>query len=354
MKKILAVLLILIGTLFFSLTNLNAAQLPPLDIYVKLNGTNIFFENTGSLQGDPDNPYSNVKSVPIGTEALMIVTLNDYKSLVGRYLIAVDYCSTAYPSLGNIATPGTPDFINSTFIANYSSTTAGASCKVGDYTGSMYKAVYAINRNIRLADNFGIRLWGGTTFDYVTWFKVNSVSVYDYTPDVENSFQNIKNQQDLENKLNSLNNTQQETNTKLNDLNNKQDQTNSKLDDLNSKLTDTTAPDTSGFGNVSGWLPAGPVDSILTLPVKVMNTISGVLAGTCNPVSLPLPFISSNLELPCGDSFYDNITGLNVFLNTLGFILGCYLLYSYLIYLYNWVDKKVSMVENDREKWGAV
>lgn len=146
----------------------------------------------------------------------------------------------------------------------------------------------------------------------------------------------------------------QQTNSKLEDLNNKQDQTNSKLDDLNSKLTDTTAPDTSGFGNVSGWLPAGPVDSILTLPVKVMNTISGVLAGTCNSVSLPLPFISSNLELPCGDSFYDNITGLNVFLNTLGFILGCYLLYSYLIYLYNWVDKKVSMVENDREKWGAV
>lgn len=134
----------------------------------------------------------------------------------------------------------------------------------------------------------------------------------------------------------------------------KQQKTNEKLDDLNSKLTDTSAPDTSGFGNVSGWLPAGPVDSILTLPLKVMNTISGVLSGSCSLISLPLPFIDSNLDLPCGDTFYDGVTGLSVFLNTLGLIVGGYLLYCYLIYLYNWVDKKVSMVENDREKWGVV
>ena len=155
-------------------------------------------------------------------------------------------------------------------------------------------------------------------------------------------------------KLNDLNNKQQQTNNKLDDLNNKQNQTNSKLDDLNNKLTDTSAPDTSGFGNVSGWLPAGPVDSILTLPLKVMNTISGVLSGSCSSISLPLPFIDSNLDLPCGDTFYDGVTGLSVFLNTLGLIVGGYLLYCYLIYLYNWVDKKVSMVENDREKWGVV
>lgn len=146
----------------------------------------------------------------------------------------------------------------------------------------------------------------------------------------------------------------QSCSNKLDDMNDKQQKTNEKLDDLNSKLTDTSAPDTSGFGNVSGWLPAGPVDSILTLPLKVMNTISGVLSGSCSPITLPLPFIDSNLDLPCGDTFYDGVTGLSVFLNTLGLIVGGYLLYCYLIYLYNWVDKKVSMVENDREKWGVV
>lgn len=353
MKKMLIIPALLVMTLFFSLTDLEAGEKGVFDIEAKLNDTLIYFDpqNTRDVSGAAG--FSKVKSLNSGVEMVMNIKFDDGNVYSSRFLIVVDYCSTAYPSLGNIATPGTADFTNLTYLDNYSSNNAGSSCKVGNYTGSLYKAVYAVTKGVADSE-FSLRLWGGSTFDYVTWFKINGISIFDYTSELELSFQNIKNQQELENKLNNLNNTQQETNNKLNDLNNKHDQTNSKLDDLNSKLTDTTAPDTSGFGNVSGWLPDGPVDSILTLPVKVMNTISGVLAGTCNPVSLPLPFISSNLELPCGDSFYDNITGLNVFLNTLGFILGCYLLYSYLIYLYNWVDKKVSMVENDREKWGAV
>lgn len=347
MKKILAVPLILIGTLFFSLTDLNAAELPPLDIYVNLNGTNIFFENTGNLQGDPDNPYSNVKSLPKGTEMTMTVNLNDYKSLVGRYLIAVVYCSTAYPSLGNIATPGTPDFINSTFIANYSSTTAGASCKVGDYTGSVYKAVYAINRNIRLADNFGIRLWGGTTFDYVTWFKVNSVSVYDYTPDVENSFQNIKNQQDLENKLNNLNNSQQETNSKLDDLNNKTSET-------NDFLKDDTAPnsDISALGNVQGLLPPGPVDSLLNIPFTFLSIVVSSLSGTCVPLTGDFVF-GSTLSIPCfGDTFYNNVPpGLMIFINL---IPSAFILIQYLKHLYKKVDRAVSLQTTTEDEWGVI
>lgn len=135
----------------------------------------------------------------------MTINLYDYQSIIGRYLIVVDYCSTAYPRLGNVATPGTPDFISSTFIANYSITTAGAACKVGDYTGSTYKAVYAINRVVSNYDGMGIRIWGGTTFDYVTWFKINGVSVFEYTSEVELSYKNIKSQQDIENNLNNLN-----------------------------------------------------------------------------------------------------------------------------------------------------
>ena len=355
MKKFLISLSILFSSVVFFATNLNAAQLPPLDIYVKLNGTNIFFENTGDLQGDPDNPYSNIKSLPAGTEMSMVVTLNDYKSLVGRYLVAIDYCSTAYPSLGNVATPGTPDFINSTFIANYSTTTAGVSCKVGEYTGSTYKAVYAINRSVRLADNFGIRIWGGTTFDYVTWFKINSVSVYDYTPDVENSFQNIKNQQDLENKLNNLNNSQQETNTKLEDLNKKQEETNNQLKDLNGNITDSTGPDTSALENSAGWLPAGPVDSILNLPLALFNNLTSNLSKTCQPVSLPLPFLNKNLELPCLNTIFSKIEGLSTWLNIVGGIASAFILFHYLIGLYKWVDDTLSFRENNyMDNWGGI
>lgn len=134
---------------------------------------------------------------------------------------------------------------------------------------------------------------------------------------------------------------------------NKIDKTNDKLDDLNSNITDSSLPDTSSLENVAGWLPAGPVDSILTLPLVVLNKISDVLSGTCSPIVLPLPFVNSSIELPCGTTFYSGITGLNAFLISLGLIIGSYILYCYFVYLYNWVDKKVSMVESDREKWGV-
>lgn len=140
----------------------------------------------------------------------------------------------------------------------------------------------------------------------------------------------------------------------LNDINNNQKDTNKKLDDVNKNLTDDTPPDTTGLGNASGWLPAGPVDSILTLPLNVLNTIYTNLSKSCTAVTLPLPFVESSISLPCGDTIYSHVDGLSVLLNTIGLVLGSFLLYSYFIYLYNWVDKKVSLIESDREKWGAV
>lgn len=303
MKKMLIIPALLVMTLFFSLTSLNATELAP-DIYVKLNGTDIYFDNTHD-PADPDKPFSNVKSISSGTEMSMIVNINDYKSIVGRYLIVVDYCSTAYPSLGNVATPGTPDFISSTFIANYSSSSAGSSCKVGDYTGSTYKAVYAVNRNLNDA-GFGVRFWGGTTFDYVTWFKVSNVSVYEFTPELEASFQNIKSQQDLENKLNSLNNTQQQTNSKLEDLNKKQDQTNGKLEDLNKNLKSDEIDDNSGFFSNFSSSDHG-LAGIITSPLRAINKLTSV----CQSVSFNV--LDEPIELPCGDTLFWNKEGVQSF-----------------------------------------
>lgn len=154
--------------------------------------------------------------------------------------------------------------------------------------------------------------------------------------------------------LTEINNNQKVTNEKLDIINNNQKDTNKKLDDVNKNLTDDTPPDTTGLGNASGWLPAGPVDSILTLPLNVLNTIYTNLSKSCTAVTLPLPFVESSISLPCGDIIYSHIDGLSVLLNTIGLVLGSFLLYSYFIYLYNWVDKKVSLIESDREKWGAV
>lgn len=132
-----------------------------------------------------------------------------------------------------------------------------------------------------------------------------------------------------------------------------QQETNEKLDNINNSITDETPPNTSEFGNVAGWLPAGPVDSIITLPLNVLNSISNALNGKCSTINLPLPFIDSTLPLTCGTEFYSQVSGLSLFLNTLFTILGGITLYKYFIYLYNWIDKIVSLKEQD-EKWGAV
>lgn len=338
MKKFLISLSILVSSVVFFVTNLNAAELGPFDTIVNLNGTSIYSDPQNS---DPERAFSNVKSLPINTEMKMTINLYDYKSIIGRFLIVVDYCSTAYPSLGNVATPGTADFIGSTFIANYSTTTAGASCKVGDYTGSTYKVVYAINRDLNNYDGIGIRIWGGATFDYVTWFKINSVSVYEYTSELELAYKNIKSQQDLENNLN--------------DLNKKQEETNNQLKDLNGSITDSTGPDTSALENSAGWLPPGPVDSILNLPLALFNNLTSNLSKTCQTVILPLPFLDKNLELPCLNTIFSKIEGLSTWLNIVGGIASAFILFHYLIGLYKWVDDTLSFRENNYiDNWGGI
>lgn len=126
-----------------------------------------------------------------------------------------------------------------------------------------------------------------------------------------------------------------------------------KIDDLKDSITDDSAPDISDFGDVSGWLPPGPVDSIITLPLNALNSVSSSLNSKCTKLSLHLPFIDKELELMCGTEFYSSISGLSLFLNALFTILGGITLYRYFVYLYNWIDRIVSMEDKDKEKWGA-
>lgn len=56
-----------------------------------------------------------------------------------------------------------------------------------------------------------------------------------------------------------------------------------------------------------GWLPPGPVDSIINLPLNLFNALTNVLSGTCQGVTLTLPFVNQTLTLPCFDSLCLNI-----------------------------------------------
>ena len=136
--------------------------------------------------------------------------------------------------------------------------------------------------------------------------------------------------------------------------------TNDKLDDLNKNLTDETPPDFDGLKNSAGWLPKGPVDSIINLPLSLLENIQDNLGKTCQPVSLPLPFVNKNISLPCINSLYSQIEGMTTFFNWCGVVASVFILFRYLIYLYNRVDSTLTLRENtlpgyfEDSMWGGM
>lgn len=141
---------------------------------------------------------------------------------------------------------------------------------------------------------------------------------------------------------------------------NNTDTTNKKLDDLNKNLTDETPPDFDGLKNSAGWLPKGPVDSIINLPLSLLENIQDNLGKTCQPVTLPLPFVNKNISLPCINSIYSQIEGMNTFFNWCGVVASVFILFKYLIYLYNRIDSTLTLRENtlpgyfEDSMWGGM
>ena len=131
-------------------------------------------------------------------------------------------------------------------------------------------------------------------------------------------------------------------------------QTNEKLDTITSTLTDTSNPDLGGLSNASTWLPQGPVDSIIMLPLNFINTIIDKLSGTCSPVNLPIPFMQNKyIVLPCLNTIFENIEGFSTLFNLVGVIGSVYLLYNYFVRFYKWVDDTLSFRENTWQDWGG-
>ena len=151
-------------------------------------------------------------------------------------------------------------------------------------------------------------------------------------------------------------NQNNETNTKINELNKTQKETNQKLDNINSSLTDSSPISLEKLNNTTGWLPAGPVDSILNLPLSLLNNLSTNLNKQCTPVSLTIPFIDKNntLVLPClANTLSDNVENFDTFYTWLGLTVSCILLYRYLMSLYVWVDNVLMLRLEMYEDFGG-
>lgn len=142
----------------------------------------------------------------------------------------------------------------------------------------------------------------------------------------------------------------------IDNVGNQQEITNDKLDDLNNSITDETAPNKLGnLSDSAGWLPAGPVDSILNLPLTMFQNLSNNIGSTCTSLDLNLPYVNQNITLPCLNSIYEQIDGLSIWINSVGVIASAFILYSYLLSLYKWVDDTLTFRENNHiDNWGGI
>lgn len=152
-------------------------------------------------------------------------------------------------------------------------------------------------------------------------------------------------------------------NQAINDSLKEQEKTNkgilAKISDLFNTLFSNENADISGLDNMVGWLPAGPLDSIINLPLALFNALANTLTGTCQSVTLTLPFVNKILTLPCFDSFMSQyINGFSTLWALIGGIVTIFILYNYLLSLYKWVDDTLTLRENNLpgyydDNWGG-
>ena len=207
--------------------------------------------------------------------------------------------------------------------------------------------------------------YNGAVYKYV--FKVNQfdVSVTGTNPQVRFALrvsnpQSYKVYQDFLNVYSSTHNpiTDAEANETLKDMNDNIVDTNNKLDNIDDTLTDDSSPDLGALDNSAGWLPAGPVDSILNLPLSLLNNLSSTLNKSCNSVILTLPYINKTITLPCITDLYDKMGVTGTIFSWAGIIAAAFILYKYLLNLYKWVDDTLTMRENNLpgyfdDNWGG-
>ena len=186
--------------------------------------------------------------------------------------------------------------------------------------------------------------------------RYNSQLVYNNSSAADNGFRiyliNVDESQSLSDallaQLAGQNQTIINQNQQIIDNSNK---TNENLKDIEDSLISEEGPDTSELGDVAGWLPPGPVDSILNLPLTLFQNINSALGGTCTPVTATLPYIDYDITLPCMSTIYTKL-GIKDFLDWIGVIAGGFILYNYLLHLYQWVEDRLTLKDGNIE-WGG-
>lgn len=127
-----------------------------------------------------------------------------------------------------------------------------------------------------------------------------------------------------------------------------------KIKELFAWLTNDDDADVSGAADVAGWLPAGPLDSLINLPLSMLTNINSSLNKTCSPLNVNLPYVNKSVEIPCLNTIFNQITGLNSFWTWVGMIGSVLILYRYLVNLYKYYDHLTDLQANFISDWGSI
>lgn len=223
--------------------------------------------------------------------------------------------------------------------------------------GGQYSTVKIVFTATTTRDYVFIDIGNNTPFSGVSNFKIQTASIIALdNPTIEDATNSDIIENNNQNTQSIIQSQEQNTNKLTNALKDFADKIQNSQDATNDLITDETPPALEGLENAVGWLPPGPVDSILNLPLSVFQSLSTSLGKTCESVLLPIPYIDETLELPCVSSLYARM-GVSDYIETIGIIASAFILLAYLLNLYKWVDDQLSLRENtwnDMDQWGGV
>lgn len=327
-----------------SLGNYNLSQFTNYSYLFWVNGTGVSsYAQKWSYQYDTNGKVSSDKTYSVSTIAYINPTQvdsTDNVSGVGSPVVLLNgqACTVQTQTIRAMW----EEFVNN----NVQGT--GIDWQPYDLDGLFYSVIC---ENIMIKDNTS----------YLDFFFPNSnkmrhfnVSFLQFTETSGNSVEQAI--QENNQALGTINNQLQDNWVKQEEIKQEQEKTNQELGELNDNLTNSDSPDNmDGLSNSAGWLPPGPIDSILNLPLSMLNNISDNLSKSCQPVNLPLPFVNKNLPLPCLSSIYSQIDGLGPWITTISVIASAFILFSYLLKLYKWVDDTLTFRENNEiDNWGGL
>ena len=223
MKKV-SIFLIILVSLFFVNSSVNAAVYNANDFEIRVNGTLVMGDDGGGLW---DGGYATISSC---NEVNMEINVNNIGNKSGdNLLVTVTFCSTG-TYYGSILTPGY-DLTGATLIHNYSIQHSNTACRVGGYDGVVMQSIWNLSVPV---NSFSLHSWGGVRDNYTVLVDVTGITISDFDPAMAQEFLQYQQNQTIIDQNNQLING-------FGNLQNQQQQTNDKLDDI----TNMDIPDSS-------------------------------------------------------------------------------------------------------------